>query len=104
MEYQKEITDGCARIRIEGEMTIYEAAELRAIFLQGFDETNGLILDLNAVTECDTAGIQLMCSAHKTAKAHQKCFLVEGLSESVVNALSTSGISMERILSAGEGA
>lgn len=102
MKYTKEEKNGCAVIRLEGEMTIYEAISLRDLFLQCFERTDGLILDLTAVTECDTAGIQLLCAARKTAENHRKRFVVDGLSEPVSATLAASGIAVERILRARE--
>ena len=57
MTFTKQEKDGCARVSVEGAMSVYEAADLRDLFVSCFDQHDGLILDLSAVTECDTAGL-----------------------------------------------
>jgi anti-anti-sigma regulatory factor len=53
-------------LRIEGELTIFRALELQPIMLSTplVDE-----IDLSGVTELDTAGVQLLMLAKKTALA-----------------------------------
>jgi anti-anti-sigma factor len=56
-------------LQIEGEMTIYRAAELHGLLQQQLAAGNGLEIDLSAVTEIDSAGAQLLVAAKKTAQA-----------------------------------
>ncbi len=52
-------------LSLEGELTIYTAAEQKEI-LQGFLQNSGdLEIDLSAVTELDTAGLQLLIVAKR---------------------------------------
>lgn len=97
MRFSKQEKEGCALVKVEGEFSIYEASALRDIFLECFDKYNGLILDLSDVTECDTAGIQLLCSARLTAENEGKIFSVEKMAEPVVNALISGGLAPEKI-------
>ena len=97
MRISKEEKDGCAYVKIEGEFSIYEASTLRNEFLECFNNYNGLILDLSNVTECDTAGIQLLCSARLTAENEEKIFSVDKMAEPVVNALISGGLAPEKI-------
>ena len=97
MRLSKEEKDGCAFVKIDGEFSIYEASTLRGEFLECFNKYNGLILDLSDVTECDTAGIQLLCSARLTAEKEGKIFSVEKMAEPVVNALISGGLAPEKI-------
>ena len=60
---------GLALLRIEGEMTIYRAAELKQALLA---EPAPLEIDLSGVTEIDTAGVQLLMLAQKAAQARQR--------------------------------
>ena len=53
-------------LRIEGEMTIFRAAELKPLLLATPAPTQ---VDLSAVTEMDTAGIQLLMLARREARA-----------------------------------
>lgn len=64
--------DGDVRaLRIEGEMTIYRAGELKALLQTALDGAVSLEVDLSAVTELDTAGVQILMAAKKTALAKQ---------------------------------
>ena len=54
-------------LRVEGEMTIYRAVELKdLIFTPGPAVP---VLDLSGVTELDTAGVQLLLLAQRDARA-----------------------------------
>ena len=56
-------------LRIEGEFTIFRAAELKAVLLA---DPAPLEINLSGVTEMDTAGVQLLMLAKQTALAHQR--------------------------------
>ena len=58
-----------AALRIEGEISIYRAAELKQALLSEPAPTE---VDLSGVTEIDTVGVQLLMLAKKTAQAHQR--------------------------------
>jgi len=57
-----------AVLRIEGEMSIYRAAELKQTLLAPLANASRLDIDLSGVTELDTAGVQLLILAKKVAK------------------------------------
>ena len=63
--------DGSSSLRMEGEMSIYRAAELKQVLLEAIAQTPVLELDLSAVTELDTAGVQLLLMARQAAEAAQ---------------------------------
>jgi len=58
--------DGKIDVRFNEKLTVYETAslakQLKDLELPG----SSVCLDLGGVTECDTAGIQLVCSVIKT--------------------------------------
>lgn len=56
-------------LRIEGEMSIYKADELKTTLLSALGKDTTLEIDLSGVTELDTAGLQLLMLAKKTAQA-----------------------------------
>jgi len=58
-----------AVLRIQGELSIYRAAELKQVLL---DDPAPTEVDLSGVTEIDTAGVQLLMLAKRTAQAHQR--------------------------------
>lgn len=51
-------------LRIEGELTIVRAAELKALLLA---DPIPHTIDLSGVTECDSAGLQLLMAAKQAA-------------------------------------
>lgn len=52
---------------IEGELTIYRAAELKSSLLSAVQHAPVLEVDLAGVTELDTAGVQVLMLAKRTA-------------------------------------
>ncbi|CAK0753556.1 phospholipid transport system transporter-binding protein [Gammaproteobacteria bacterium] len=48
------------RLRLEGDLTIYEAAALKTPLLAALEEEPTLEIDLSGVEELDTAGLQLL--------------------------------------------
>ena len=72
-------------LRIDGEMTIYRAAELKQTLLDALALAGqgALDIDLAGVTEIDTAGVQLLMLAKKTAGERQCELRLGGHSEAV---------------------
>ena len=66
------MSDDVLRIAIEGEMTIYRAADLKVEVLEALRKTPVLEIDLSGVTELDTAGLQVLMLAKQTAAADQR--------------------------------
>lgn len=59
-------------LRIEGEMTIYRALELKQALLARLEEADALEVDLAAVTELDTSGVQVLLLAKRAAHAGRR--------------------------------
>lgn len=57
---------------IEGELTIYRAADLKTALLAALRETQVLEVNLAGVTELDTAGLQVLMLAKQTAQADKR--------------------------------
>ena len=55
-------------LRIEGELGIYRAEELKRTLIDPLREGVRLVVDLSAVTEIDTCGLQLLMLAKRTAQ------------------------------------
>ena len=68
-------------LRIEGELTIFRAMELKPILL---DDPAPTEVDLSGVTEFDSAGVQLLLLAKKTAMAEQREFRLVRHSQPVI--------------------
>ncbi len=69
-------------LKIEGELTIFRAMELKPVILATppVDE-----IDLSGVTDLDTAGVQLLMLAKKTALAQQHDLALTGHSPAVLD-------------------
>ncbi len=100
MSFMRKQKDGYALLKIQGPMTINEATALHSEMVACFDEHDGLILDLNEVNECDTAGIQLLCSAKLTAKSTGKSFDITSTSLSSMSILERTGFDPDAVLGA----
>jgi anti-sigma B factor antagonist len=66
---ESETARGACRLRIEGEMTIYTAVEHKAALLDRLNACDELELDLSAVGELDSAGLQLLLVLKREADA-----------------------------------
>lgn len=85
---------GAAPVRLtwSGPVTIYEALPLQQQLLAALQASRGLQLDLCAVDEIDTAGIQLLVLAQREARiAGQRCEVVAA-SAAVREALDLFGL------------
>lgn len=71
-------------MRIEGEMTIYRAAELKQTLLNAVDTQPRVEIDLSAVSEFDTSGLQLLMVAKRAALAAQRELRLVGHSPAVL--------------------
>lgn len=58
-------------LRLEGELSIYRAGELKQALLAPLEPSTALEVDLSAVAELDTAGVQLLMLAKKSAQEKQ---------------------------------
>jgi len=68
-------------LRIEGELTIFRAMELKPAILATPPVSK---IDLSGVTDLDTAGLQLLMLAKKTARAQKSDVTLVGHSPAVL--------------------
>jgi anti-sigma B factor antagonist len=61
--------DAAGAIQIAGELTVYHAAETAQQLLARIGEAPALAIDLDGVTEFDSAGIQVLLVAQRAAVA-----------------------------------
>ena len=81
--FTREEKDGEAILKIKGAMSVYEIANIRNELAACFKSHDKVVLDVDEVGDCDTAGAQLMVSAFRTAENTGKTFEVRGTSDSV---------------------
>ena len=74
-------------LRIDGELTIYRAAELKQTLLAAVAEHAELEVDLSQVSEFDSAGLQLLLLAKREAGAAGRTLRLVDHSPAVVEVL-----------------
>lgn len=75
------------KLRIEQEMTIYTAAEMKAQLMGMLEKNAELELDLSQVGELDTAGLQLLILAKRECLARNGNLHLVGHSPAVLDVL-----------------
>jgi anti-anti-sigma regulatory factor len=84
-------------LKLEGKLTIYEVGILREELLTSLNDAGVLEIDLMEVNECDTAGLQTLCSAKRTADQRDKKIVIAGIPMAVEAAMIKTGITHEMI-------
>jgi len=69
-------------LKIDGELTIFRAMELKPVIMATPPVD---VIDLSGVTDLDTAGVQLLMLAKKTALAQQHDIQLTGHSPAVID-------------------
>lgn len=59
-------------LRLDGEVTIYRAQEIKRTLLEALENSVALRIDLAGVAELDSAGVQLLIAAKQAAIAENK--------------------------------
>ena len=72
---------------VRGNMTIYEAAADKPVLLEALARANELEIDLSAVAEMDTAGLQLLILAERESLKEGKRLSIIAHSESSLDVL-----------------
>ncbi|NVO07955.1 MAG: STAS domain-containing protein, partial [Rhodoferax sp.] len=81
MSTQQTTADPSSVLRIEGELTIFRAAELKDVLSA---EPRLQEIDLSGVTEMDSAGLQLLMAAKQAATAEQRTLRLVAHSAAVI--------------------
>jgi anti-sigma B factor antagonist len=81
-------------LRIEGEMTLHRAAELHSTLIAEVQRRASPVeIDLSGVNDIDTAGVQLLLLAKRTASAQNKELQLVQQSSAVLQALELLNLS-----------
>ena len=85
-----------AELALEGELTIYTAAQHREallVWVRGTGTSAGAgVLDLSAVTDCDSAGVQLLLSTRHSFARDGRALELREPSQPVREALAGFGL------------
>lgn len=83
----KKKRSGLCEATLEGELTIYEAAELKEAFEKKFDKCKAITVDLSNVSEMDTACFQVLLAVKRECVEQQKEFTMNSHSPAVLDVL-----------------
>ena len=78
--------------QIQGEMTIYQAAEMREKLHQGFLKCAQMEVDLSEVDEIDSSGMQLLLALKRAGKEADKSLKYVNHSPAVVELIELFGL------------
>jgi anti-anti-sigma factor len=76
---------GVYRLAVDGDMTIYSALELKDQLLEPLTQCDSMELDLGAVSEIDSAGLQLMVLLKTEARESGKTLSITSHSPAVLD-------------------
>ncbi len=84
MEFATQITtEGATRLTLGGDLTIYEALEIKQQLLDNIRAASVLELDLSHVGEIDSAGFQLLALAKRESQKLNQTMRIVGHSPAV---------------------
>lgn len=83
---------GALSIHVEGDLTIYQAAETRAALLALVGDASTVELDLACVGEIDSAGLQLLLATARTVSVREGRFSLARPSAAVAEAIGLLGL------------
>lgn len=87
MSVLMERNDQVCTLRIDGEMTIYTAAEQRTALFAAWGDCAELELDLAAVGEIDSAGLQILLMLKREVEAAGRVLRLSNHSQAVFEVL-----------------
>jgi anti-anti-sigma factor len=84
MKIERKKSKDTSTLIFEGELTIYNVSQLKEELFADYDKlADKIALDLQAVTDIDTAGVQLLLFAKKFFTAVHKSVFITKSNESV---------------------
>ena len=84
-------------LAVEGELTIYRAAELKDALLDAVRQHAAPAFDLSAVSEFDSAGLQLLLVARQEVARLGKTLRVQGAGSAVRDVFALLGVPFDGI-------
>ena len=85
MDIHSEQHEDSLRLSPVGEMSIYNAADLKPALLHALEQSDDIELDLAGVSEMDTSGVQLLMLMKREAVAAGKALKLSGHSPVVLD-------------------
>jgi anti-anti-sigma regulatory factor len=82
-------------VKLEAELTLTRASEIKPRLMEALAEGGDVELDCSAVTEVDVAGLQLICSLHRSLEAQKRGLRLVGNSDQLQSATKRAAFSGE---------
>jgi anti-anti-sigma regulatory factor len=98
MPYTIETVDGKTMMKIDESLTIYDVPALHEAFVNCFESGGEITVDVGSVTECDPAGLQLLCAVRKHTRENRELFQFLGESKAIMDALNCLGLKSDDII------
>lgn len=95
MARKKRTKDG--KIEIDTSLSIFNAAKLHKKITEAYKKYKSIEIDLKDISECDTAGIQLLYSLKKSCLDAGKEISLTNPSDAVTDALDRMSMSWEHL-------
>jgi anti-anti-sigma regulatory factor len=79
-------------------LSVFKAAQLHAKIVEAYTTSDTIEIDLSKITDCDTAGIQLLYSLKKSGLRDGKNIIIKNISSAVENALNRMYIPVNTVI------
>lgn len=103
MTIRRKDTDSGIYLKVEGELSIYEVGAFHEQLATCLENVRPLEIDLEGITGCDTAGLQLLCAAHKSAMKSNVRFQMVGAPQTVMETARSLGLNPKDIFADADG-
>ena len=90
--------DNKGNIRIDTSLSIFNAAAIHEKIMQAYKKHDMIEIDLKDITDCDTAGIQLLYSLKKSCIDTGKIFSLINPSDAVTETLERMSMSFDHLI------
>ncbi len=84
-------------LTLEGRLDISAAEELRQSLCDLLDGSSSAVVDLSAVEACDTAALQVLLAARRTAERDNKNLRFESLDGAVAESCGALGVNISEL-------
>lgn len=89
--------DPAGPLHLAGEVDVYGATALHEALARHVRTAASVELDLSGVTGCDPVGVQLLCSARRSAEAAAKPFRIVRISEPFARVCAALGLASDQL-------
>jgi|WetSurMetagenome_2_1015567.scaffolds.fasta_scaffold597909_2 anti-anti-sigma regulatory factor len=79
-------------------LSVFKAAQIHAKIVEVYSTSDTIEIDLSNVTDCDTAGIQMLYSLKKSSLRDGKNIIIKNISGAVEDAMNRMCVSLKTII------